>query len=436
MRPIALIRAAALGALAAVFVQNANAHYGVDCDVTVTGQNNPDVDAAAVSAAVNSPALTGDVTVCLAGTFDFGPAPAGPPSFSVAIVGNPSMTSLRIVGLNSGFRKPATIRRGIQALTLHGTTTLPSFSIDNLKFEQPTFSAISILRSIERVRITDVHVAGVLTHTFTILSTPPPIPNPPPPVEITLKFREGIAVTAAFADIEGEIEISGNVVDGGTYSPGDSALLVGSGIVLVGALNLTQATNFFAKANVSNNRVLNWAGAGIIAAGGISDATIEENWIEPGAFARLQPACTGLNGDGSASGIALGGVTNSTVRDNVIQLVPAFTDTGAAAQCTAGLIVRGMTVGGASGNIFFGNRIRGTGTYAMIAGTPAPTPPPPFPPALPTIEANNLFAFNWVFGFTATNATLFIGSGATANAFIGNFPSIEGNAAGNWVINR
>jgi hypothetical protein len=32
---------------------------------------------------------------------------------------------------------------------------------------------------------------------------------------------------------------------------------------------------------------------------------------------------------------------------------------------------------------------------------------------------------------------LFIGSGANANAFIGTFPDgIEGNTAGNWVLNR
>jgi hypothetical protein len=420
-----LIRATALGALAAGFVQNAAAQYGVVCDLTVTGQNDPAVDVAAVTAAVNSPALVGDVTVCLAGTFDFGPAPPSVPTFSVSIFGGPSMTSLRIVGLNSYFRKQATIRRGIQALTLRQTSTLPSLTIENLRFEQPAFSAVSILRSNERVRISGLHIAGVASHT---IPTSPPAP--------ILKFREGIAVTAALGDIEGEIEISGNVVDGGTYDVGDSQLLVGSGIVLVGALNPTQPTGYFAKTTVSNNRVVNWAGAGILASGLISDATIEENWVEPGAFARLVPTCASTNGDSAASGIALGGVISSTVRDNVVTLVPAFTDTGAATQCSAGLLVRGMPVGGASGNIFFGNRIRGDANYAMVAGTPEPLPPPPFPPVLPTIETNNLFAFNWVFGFTGTNATLFIGSGATANAFIGTFPEIEGNTAANWVINR
>jgi hypothetical protein len=434
-----LIRAAALGALAAGFVQNADATHGVSCDVTVTGQNNPDVDAAAVSAEVNSPALIGDVTVCLAGTFDFGPAPVGPPTSSVAIMGNPSVTSMRIVGLNSGFRNQATIRRGIQALTLSPTATLPNLTIENLRFEQPAMSAISILSSIERVRISGVHIAGVTTHAFTITvpPPPPPIPPPPQPIVITLSFRQGIAVTAALGDIDGEIEISDNVVNGGAYGLGDSALTVGSGIVIAGPLTLTQPTIFSAQVHVSNNRILNWAGTGIVVSGLVSEASIEENWIEPGAFARLVPGCTTPNADGAASGISLGGVGNSTVRDNVVNLVAAVTDTGTPAQCTAGLLVRGTAVGGASGNIFFGNRIRGTGTYAMVAGTPAPLPPPPpFPPVLPTIETNNLFAFNWVFGFTGTNATLFIGSGATANAFIGTFPEIEGNTAANWVINR
>jgi len=220
--------------------------------------------------------------------------------------------------------------------------------------------------------------------------------------------------------------------------------LVSSGILLVGPQtppNPPQpAPIFSAKVRIANNRVLNWAGTGILAAGVMSDVTIEENWVEPGAFARLvpAPACTTPNADGAASGISLGGVLNSTVRDNVVTLVPAFTDTGAPVACTAGLLVRGVIAGGASGNIFFGNRVRGEGTYAMVAGTPAPViqPPPGPPPALPTIETNNLFAFNWVFGFTGTKATLFIGSGATANAFIGTFPEIEGNTAGNWVLNR
>jgi hypothetical protein len=439
-----LISAAFAGSLAAGFVQNAVAHNRVDCDVMVTGQNDPAVDAAAVSAAVNSPDLVGDVTVCLAGTFDFGPAPPqGVPPISVAIVGNASMTSLRIVGLNNHFRRPATIRRGIQALTLTPAATLPKLAIENLRFEQPTFSAVSILRSNEEVRISDLQIAGVETHTITITPPPPPIPNPPPPQPITLRLRQGIAVTAAAGgNIAGDIVISNNVVNGGTYGLGDSALLVGSGIVLVGPLVTPQppplpATTFSAKVRIANNRILNWAGAGVLATGLIGDATIEENWVEPGAFARLVPgpACTTPNAEGAASGISLGGVVNSTVRDNVIHLVSAFTDTGAPAACTAGLLVRGVNVSGASGNIFFGNRIRGDATYAMVVGLPAPTVPP-FPPSSFTIEMNNLFAFNWVFGFTGTNATLFIGSGATANAFIGMFPEIEGNTAGNWVLNR
>jgi hypothetical protein len=395
--------------------------------LTVNGQNDPAVDAAAVTAAVNSPALSGDVTVCLAGTFDFGPAPVGPPTFSVAIVGNPSMTSLRIVGLNSDFRTQATIRRGIQALTLHWTTTLPSVAIENLRFEQPALAAISILRSNEQVRISGVRIAGVLTHTFVVPIQPPP--PPPIPPTATVRLREGIAVTAALGNIAGEIVITGNVIDGGTYGAGDSALSVGAGIALTGQLNISQPTIFSAKARVANNRVSNWAGTGILASGLISEATIEENWVEPGAFARIVPFCTSSNADGAASGISLGGVIDSTIRDNVIALVPALTETGVAPQCTAGLLVRGTFVGAASGNVFFGNRVRGTATYAMVAGTPPLTIPP-------STEINNLFAFNWVFGFTATNVTLFIGDDATANAFIGSFPSIEGDPTGNWVLNR
>ena len=61
---------------AAAFAQGAAAQ--VTCTVTVTGQNNPAVDAAAVQSATNQ-AFAGDLTVCLEGTFDFN-TPLTPPS--------------------------------------------------------------------------------------------------------------------------------------------------------------------------------------------------------------------------------------------------------------------------------------------------------------------------------------------------------------------
>ena len=79
----------------------------------------------------------------------------------------------------------------------------------------------------------------------------------------------------------------------------------------------------------------------------------------------------------------------------------------------------------ADGNVLFGNRIRGTGSYAIMAGTSGTL-----------TETNNLFAFNKTGNFAPLNATLFIGSSANGNAFIGNFATIEGNVTGNWVLNN
>ena len=101
---------------AAAFAQDAGAQ--VTCTVTVTGQNNPAVDAAAVQSATNQ-AFVGDLTVCLEGTFDFAP-PVAPSQFSVAIVASPFTTSLRIVGLDNANGRKATVRNGRQALTKLG----------------------------------------------------------------------------------------------------------------------------------------------------------------------------------------------------------------------------------------------------------------------------------------------------------------------------
>jgi hypothetical protein len=144
-------------ALAAAFAHNAGAQ--VTCTVTVTGQNNQAVDAAAVQAATNQ-AFVGDLTVCLEGTFDFAP-PIPPSQFSVAIAASPFTTSLRIVGLNNANGKKATIRNGRQALSKIGAGP-PTFSIENLRFEQPEFSAISILGSgpATSIKVSNVNIVG------------------------------------------------------------------------------------------------------------------------------------------------------------------------------------------------------------------------------------------------------------------------------------
>jgi hypothetical protein len=84
------------------------------------------------------------------------------------------------------------------------------------------------------------------------------------------------------------------------------------------------------------------------------------------------------------------------------------------------------------GTVLYRNRIRGSGTYAIVVGATATLPPGP----TASVETDNLFALNALGNFTPQNASLFIGAGAVDNAFVGNFPSIEGNGDGNTVISR
>ena len=401
--------------LALAFAQGARAQ--VSCTVTVTGQNNPAVDAAAVQSVVNQ-AFVGDLTVCLEGTFDFG-APVPPSVNSVTIVASPFTTGVHIVGLNDAQGKKATIRNGTQSLTKQTTAPL-TFSIENLRFEQPAFTAISILGAgpASSIKITGVDIVGVRTFLFPAFNN---------------RFREGIVVGTALAPVGGEIEISNNVIDGGTYTADDTTIGVSGGIVLTGALpnNVPAAQPFTARVRMADNRITNWSGSGILAAG-VRELTIERNVIQPGAFANTTPAgCTAPNGTGAANGMSLQSVRDATVRDNVITLVPALTGASATPGCTAGLILAGPTnvaPGIADGNIVYRNRIRGSGTYGIVVGvTAGPTV---------SVETDNLFALNRLGNFAAQGASLFMGPGANGNAFVGNFPSLAGNVAGNDVISR
>jgi hypothetical protein len=406
--------------LAAAFAQGAGAQ--VICTVTVTGQNDPAIDAGAVQSAVNLASI-GDNTVCLQGIFDFG-APLPPSINSVTVITGPLVTGLHIVGLNDANGKKATIRNGVQSLTKQGAQP-PVFSIENLRFEQPQFSAISILGAAPTgsIKISGVTIVGVRTFLFPAFNA---------------RFREGIAVSSGITAVGGDIEISNNVIDGGVYTVDDTTLGVSGGIVLTGALPPPQPANrpFTARVRISDNKIVNWSGSGILAAG-VSELTIEKNAIQPGAFANtIAPGCTAANGGGAANGISLQSVHDGTVRDNVITLVPALTGAGVAPPCTAGLILVGPTnvaPGMADGTILYRNRIRGSGTYAIVVGvTPAALPPGP----TISVETDNLFALNALGNFTPQNASLFIGPGAVDNAFVGNFPSIEGNVDGNTVISR
>lgn len=412
-----------VGAASAVFVA-AFAHCAgaqVACTVTLTGQNDPAVDVAAVRSAVNQ-AFVGDLTVCLQGTFDFG-APVPPSVNSVTIVASPLTTGIHIVGLNDAHGKKATIRNGAQALTKQ--TAQPTlFSIENLRFEQPLFSAISILGAgpASSTKISDVNIVGVRTFLFPAFNA---------------RFREGISVSTALAPIGGDIEISNNVIDGGTYTADDTTLAVSSAIAVTGALPQPGPANqpFTARLRISDNKLVNWSGSGILAAG-VDELTIERNVIQPGAFANTLPlGCTTANGLGSANGISLQSVRDATVRDNAITLVPAVTGAGTPATCTAGLILVGPTnvAGGvADGNIVYRNRIKGSGTYAIVVGVTATLPPGP----TVSVESDNLFALNRLGNFAPLGASLFLGPGANGNAFVGNFPSLAGNVAGNDVISR
>lgn len=386
----------------------------VTCTLTVTGQNDPAVDVAAVQAAVSAPAI-GDTAVCLQGIFDFGTPPPGTNN-SVTIAQGPGATSMRIVGLDDSRGKKATIRNGTQALT-KVTVSPPFFSIENLRFEGPTFSAVSILGAgpVGTLKLTGLNVVGVKTFFFPAFN---------------LRLREAIAITSAVNPIGGDIDISNNVLDGGTYTADDSILAVSSGVALTGAIANGTNQPFTARVHVADNRIVNWSGSGILA-GGIRETTIERNVIQPGTFANMipfsPPACAWNNANGSVSGIGLASVGDATVRDNTITMVPALNGAGAAPSCTAGIIVVGFTnvaPGNANGNLVYRNRIRGSGNYAFVVGQTA------------SIETENLFALNKLGNFTPLSASLFLGAGANDNDFVGNFPTVEGNVAGNVLISQ
>jgi hypothetical protein len=412
------LKVGAAGAvLAAAFTHSAGAQ--VTCTVTVTGQNDPTVDAAAVQSATNQ-AFAGDLTVCLQGTFDFG-APVPPSVTSVTIFASPVTTAIHVVGLNDVHGKKATIRNGVQALAKQGAQPAV-FSIENLRFEQPQFSAVSILGAgpASSIKLSDLNIVGVRTFFFAAFNA---------------RFREGIVVTTSVSPVGGDIEISNNVIDGGAYAPDDTSV---GGIVLTGALpqpGFPANQPFTARVRISDNKLVNWSSSGILAAG-ISELTIERNVIQPGAFANaITAGCTGVNGVAAASGISLQSVRDATIRDNVITLVPALTGADTPPPCTAGIILTGPTnvaPGIADGNIVYRNRVKGSGTYGIVVGVTTSLPPGP-----PTsVENDNLFALNRLGNFAPLGASLFIGPGANGNAFVGNFPSLSGNVAGNDVISR
>ena len=381
------------------------------CQTTVVGENDPAVDVAAFAAAVNSPLASGEVTVCLAGRLDFGTAvPAN--NMSVPLAPNATVTALRIVGLNDANGNRATIRNGTQPIAL--VRPVGTFSVENLRFVSPAFSAITLLTAGQSVRIAGNQIAGVRTFA----------PGGQPGL-----FRNGITITPVVGPVGsaiggGEIAIEDNVISGGSYAAADATLTVSAGISLVGALGPNR-TNFFSRVALRANRLTDWSGSAILVSG-LDDATIEGNRIDTGAVANMAGvSCAQPNGMGAASGISVAGLANSLIRDNVVNVEPSLTATGAVPACTAGVIATAVQAAGLTNNIFYRNRVRGGGSYAFVVGATAFG-----------AETDNVFATNPVANFVPTSAAWLLGPNASDNVIIGDVPTILGNVAANDVVTR
>ena len=178
-----------------------------------------------------------------------------------------------------------------------------------------------------------------------------------------------------------------------------------------------------ATVRIAGNEIRNFSGSGILAIS-VTGATIEDNTILPGAFANQIPigGCAGVTGVGAANGLSFVGTADSLVQRNTVHLVPALDGDGAT-PCTTGIIVvgdNGAATADSTDNVFRMNGITGQGTYAVLVGTDTSM-----------AETGNQFISNSVGSFIPSAATVFLGTGATGNTFIGYFPSIEGNQAGN-----
>jgi len=402
MTSFKLPAAATIGALLSFCIlSGASATPAPRCDVTVTGSGSDPIDAAAVSLAINGPHSAANVTVCLQGLFDFGTT-----SF-VAIDPLGPVEELNVTGLDG-----ATIVGGIQPLRFMQTSTLPRLSIKNLRFVSPFETAISIFRGNERIEISGVAIDGVQS-----LFVP----------GFGLAIREGVAVTAAFAEIAGDVEITNNTIDGGVYDNVTDLQVVNAGIGLFGGFALN-ANPISASVRVARNDLRNWAGSAI-AAIGLSGATIDNNSIAPGSFANkiLSGACAMPTGLGSATAISLTGTVNSLIKSNTIELAPAFDGEGSPA-CNAGIVLlgnAGASTSDSTGNEFKGNQVVGTGSYGFVVGLDTSA-----------AEEGNWYHDNNLSTLAATRASLFLGTGANGNTLKGNFPTVEGNVAGNSITGQ
>ena len=361
----------------------ARAEASVDCDLTVEGAGQPAIDVPAVKAAVNGPHASTHVTVCLLGTFDFGP---GTTDSFVSISPRGAITSLAIVGLDG-----ATILRGFQPLRHDPASTLLSLTIRDLHFVGPFFTAISIFRGGDRVEIIGNHVDGVQTARLTFGTT-------------LLTLREGITVTSAIAEIRGQIRIADNVVDGGSYA-GEPTVNVNVGILIAGLGTGGNAFGITAEVTVARNLVTRWPSAAI-GVQGPGNVTLEGNLVEPGALANTVNPATCV-----ATGIALINHSGATVKNNTIHKDAATRADGSTPVCSPAILLAAA----ANDNLFVANRITGAGSSAVVMAQPAAA----------AGGERNVFIGNNATGFAASVATIDLGS-RIHNTVVGNAGTVAG----------
>src|SRR5262245_12327468 len=117
-------------ALALGVASSAEAAGRVRCNVVIDGTGDPAQDVPAVTQAVNAPGLSGSVTVCLRGTFDFG---EDLPTASLQISPAAAVTALTIAGLDDQQGHKAVIQRGVRPFTFPPGSTLARLVITNLR---------------------------------------------------------------------------------------------------------------------------------------------------------------------------------------------------------------------------------------------------------------------------------------------------------------
>jgi hypothetical protein len=364
--------------------------------VTVIGQDVQAIDVPAVRSAINNPLLSGRVTICLQGTFDFGIGPT--PANFANIDPSGAVAEMNIVGLRDASGNKATIKNGFQPLAFVSTSALPVLTIRNLRFDQPRASAISIFRGNELVEVSDVEIDGVVTQAVVTGG-------------LTFTVREGILVSSASTEVKGRIVIKDNKVDGGAYGAGDARINVSAGVVLasLGPLNPFQITGDIL---IQGNILRNWSGNGIDSTGPVN-LTIEKNLIQPGPFANMAAnpnACV-------ANGIFINNNDRVVVERNKIEMVTALTATNTI-PCTAGIVLGNN----ANKGLFKANKVGGTGRYAIaVLGNPA------------NPAQNNLFLGNNLTGFSPTGATVRLSDGALNNTFVGSSGTVVGNIGANTI---